>query len=70
MLGALGTSKSGSKTLCGMWFHISFRMTMLLTIKQDHVDDIFLNNNKIYNKKIIVVITIDKKLCRQSSLTN
>lgn len=70
MLGALGTSKSGSKTLCGMWFHISFSMTLLLTIKQDHVDDIFPNNNIIYNKKIIVVITIEKKLGRESSLTN
>ena len=69
MLGALGTSKSGSKTLCGMWFHISFSMTLLLTIK-DHVDDIFPNNNIIYNKKIIVVITIEKKLGRESSLTN
>ena len=70
MLGALGTSKSGSKTLYGMWFHISFSMTLLLTIKQDHVDDIFPNSNIIYNKKIIVVITIEKKLGRESSLTN
>ena len=45
-------------------------MTLLLTIKQDHVDDIFPNNNIIYNKKIIVVITIEKKLGRESSLTN